>query len=310
MSYTQKAKSYVSNTVRAAALVAGGIALAVLAGGCKSTPSELELKAEAYRTARQTEKTTYEGKGISERIKHITEKLAEAKKDGAINPATKMYELDEIITVYEQKARLENERKTLKGTDDESKAQLAKIDEQLNLANQYITELANSDRVTGYVILKIQEAPGMLPVISGLISNNHLQLQGTLATHAQNLGFSIEEALKKNQSVYGEGFGCTPGPVRSERNKQQIRESSVDVPRENWKNLAQFFPEVKDCDTAIGNELRNKAGERITAASFDDMLATGKIIGVRVAYVAKPAETQAKTEAPAEVKPAELAENK
>ena len=297
MNYIQKAKDYISNTARAAALVAGGIAVAVL-GGCKSTPSELEVRADTYRTSRQTEQMTFEGKGITEKIEHIANTLTEIKKDGAVNPATKMYELDEILAVYEQKARLEKAKESLKGTDDISKAQLAKVDEQLNLANQYITELANSDRVTGYVILKIQEAPGMLPVISGLISNNHLQLQGTLATHAKDLGYSIEEALKKNQSVNGEGFGYSPGPVRSEGKKQQIRDSSVDVPRENWKNLAQFFPEVKDGDTVIGNELRNKAGERITAASFADMLATGKIIGVRVAYIAAPA----KAETPAETK--------
>lgn len=314
--YAQRIGSYVSNTAKGIAACA--LAGAMLFGGCKTAkPSELELKAQTYQTQRQSEQTQYNSKkDIKAKLDYIETVLGKIAEDKKIEPAKEAFQTDEISTILQQTKRLTAIKKELTVQEKATPAELALCAENTarlsaleTTANLYLSEAAQKTK--GYAIIITQENQFAGVRVFGLYKDDHMELSGTLAEHAGKLNIGIEDVMQRH--AVG-SFGYGKGRVIGAGERDEIVANTVEVPRENWTSLTDFFP---------NGELRNEAGERITAGTFKELVEAGKVITVRLAYnsetaklpeekpAEKPAEEKpAEPEKPAEEKPAELPADK
>ncbi|MCX6709101.1 MAG: hypothetical protein NTW67_05655 [Candidatus Woesearchaeota archaeon] len=265
MNYAQK----IATTV----VLTGTAVYALLAGGCASSE---------HRTAGKQGRA-YNHSGKMEKVECIENVLQAYNKDSAINPSANPAE-DEVLGTFAQKERIAKLRPVLA----ESPELTTRLIIAERTAESYLANLADSkDQVKGYIVLITQrKSPGASIRVYGLIENDHMPLDGTLAKHVTELGLDRDGQLKKSPSAVGERFGYKPDTDLSEK-IGEIRAATAHVDKTKWNAVAQFIP---------ASGLKTQSGDSISKAEYELMLKEGEVVDVRVIHLANAKQAAKKAE--------------
>jgi hypothetical protein len=253
-------------------VLTGTAVYALFAGGCASSE---------HRTAGKQERA-YKHAGKMEKVECIENVLQAYNKDGVINPSANPTQ-DEVLGTFTQKERIAKLRPAL-AESPELTERLAKAEKT---AESYLANLAGSDQVKGYIVLVTQRKnAGSSIRVYGLIENDHMPLEGTLAEQVTKLGLNRDEQLKKSPSATGQKFGYHSGADLSEK-IGEIRAATAHVDKTKWNAVAQFIP---------ASGLKTQSGVSISKAEYELMLKDGEVVDVRVIHLITAKQAAKKAE--------------